>query len=179
LFLSRDELVEYDDDEYEDESLSCLLFVLDEILFTFLLLLLLLLLDPCLPSLSFDDEDVRDEDVVLLVFAGIALLDGALVLLFEYEICAFEFDDDDDEFFALLDFFCLLLDVDDDDDDNAVEGANGSAIVGRREDECDTSGSFSGDDGESLEFVSCEIGLYGGIGFTFPPFFYNRKPNMN
>lgn len=60
LFLSRDdEPVEYD--EYDDGSLSCLLFVLDEILFT-----LLLLLELCLPSLSFslsfddDDDDVRE-----------------------------------------------------------------------------------------------------------------------
>lgn len=68
LFLSReDEPVEYD--EYEDGSLSCLLFVLEEILFTLLLLLLELL---CLLSfsfslsLSFDDEDVRDDDVLLV-----------------------------------------------------------------------------------------------------------------
>lgn len=31
--------------------------------------------------------------------------------------------------------------------------------------------SFSGDDGGSLEPVSCVIGLYGGIVLTFPPFF--------
>lgn len=35
--------------------------------------------------------------------------------------------------------------------------------------------SFSGDDGASLEFSAWLIGLYGGMGFTFPPFFYNRK----
>lgn len=84
MFLSRDELAEYA--EYEDGSLSCLLFVLDEILFTFLLLLLLLL-ELCLPSLSLslsfdDDEDVRD-DVLLL--EGITFDEGALEPP-EYEI---------------------------------------------------------------------------------------------
>lgn len=71
LFLSRDdEPVEYD--EYEDGSLSCLLFVLEEILFT--LLLLLLLLELCFPSFSFSfslslsfDEDEVLEDVLPLV----------------------------------------------------------------------------------------------------------------
>jgi hypothetical protein len=54
------------------------------------------------------------------------------------------------------------------------EVAKGS--VGRlREVKCDISDSFSGDDGESLELVSCEIGLYGGIGLTLPPFFLNIK----
>jgi hypothetical protein len=90
LFLSRDELVEYDEYE-EDGSLSCL-FVLDEILFTFLLLLLLLLelclLPPPPPSFSLsfslsfddDDEDVRDEEEVLLL-DGATRLDCAFELL--------------------------------------------------------------------------------------------------
>lgn len=110
---------------------------------------------------------MRDDDVLL--FEGTTIDDGGNAFeLLEYGICAFEFDDDD-ELFALLDFFCLLLD----DDDESVEGANGSIVGGRvdREDECEISESFSGDDGESLEFASCEIGLYGGIGFTLPPFF--------
>lgn len=34
------------------------------------------------------------------------------------------------------------------------------------------SDSFSGEDGPSLEPVSYVIGLYGGISFTLPPFFY-------
>lgn len=81
MFLSRDELVEYDD----DESLSCLLFVLDEILFTLLLLLLLPPLELCFPpsfslSLSFDDDDeVRDEEVLLL--DGSRFAAGAFELL--------------------------------------------------------------------------------------------------
>lgn len=60
LFLSRDdEPVEYD--EYDDGSLSCLLFVLDEILFTLLLLLELCLLSLSLSfSLSFDDDEERE-----------------------------------------------------------------------------------------------------------------------
>jgi hypothetical protein len=59
LFLSRDEEpAEYD--EYDDDgSLSCLLFVLDEILFTLLLLLELCLLSFSF-SLSFDEDEVRD-----------------------------------------------------------------------------------------------------------------------
>jgi hypothetical protein len=72
--------------------------------------------------------------------------------------------DEEEELLVLLDFFCLLLD----------KFADAKGSVGRlleREDECDISLSFSGDDGESLEFVSCEMGLYGGIGFTLPPFF--------
>lgn len=74
LFLSReDEPVEYD--EYEDGSLSCLLFVLEEILFTLLLLLppeLCLLSFSFSLSLSFDDEDVRDEvlPLVEMTFEG-------------------------------------------------------------------------------------------------------------
>lgn len=151
MFLSPRE--EYD----EYGSLSCL-FVLDEILFTFLLLLLEL----CLPSLSFDDDEFRElPPPPLLLLDAITFDDGAFELP-EYGICAFELDE---EFFVLLDFFCLLL-----DDDNGVV-AKGSVGRLEREDACDISDSFSGDDGESLEFVSCDIGLYGGIGFTFPPFF--------
>jgi hypothetical protein len=37
------------------------------------------------------------------------------------------------------------------------------------------SASFSGDEGESLEFVSWVIGLYGGMGLTLPPFFYGKR----
>lgn len=37
----------------------------------------------------------------------------------------------------------------------------------------DMSKSFSGL--ESLEGLSCEMGLYGGMVFTFPPFFWNMK----
>lgn len=158
LFLSPREEYEYG---------SCL-FVLDEILFTFLLLLEL-----CLLSLSFsfdEDDDVRDEDVpllllLLLLLEGIILEVGAFELEVEYGICAFELED---EFFVLLDFFCLLL-LDDVDKDVFV--ANGSVGRLERDDEWDNSDSFSGDDGESLEFASCEIGLYGGIGLTLPPFF--------
>jgi hypothetical protein len=40
---------------------------------------------------------------------------------------------------------------------------------------CAPSASFSGDDGESLEFVSWVIGLYGGMGLTLPPFFYEER----
>lgn len=150
MFLSPRE--EYD----EYGSLSCL-FVLDEILFTFLLLLEL-----CLPSLSLDDDEFRElpPPLPLLLLDAITFEDGAFELP-EYGICAFELDE---EFFVLLDFFCLLL------DDNGVV-AKGSVGRLERDDECDISDSFSGDDGESLEFVSCDIGLYGGIGFTFPPFF--------
>ena len=151
MFLSPRE--EYD----EYGSLSCL-FVLDEILFTFLLLLLLEL---CLPSLSFDDDEFREPPPPLLLLDAITFEDGAFELP-EYGICAFELDE---ELFVLLDFFCLLL-----LDDNGVV-AKGSVGLLEREDECDISDSFSGDDGESLEFVSCDIGLYGGIGLTFPPFF--------
>jgi hypothetical protein len=164
LFLSRDELVEYD-----DESLSCLLFVLDEILFTLLLLLLPPApLELCLLLLSFslsleeDDDEVRDD-----VLEGIGPAVGAFVELLEKGICAFEPVEELDELlFVVLDFFCLLL------DDDKLLVASGS-LVGRleRDDECEISDSFSGDEGESLEFVSCDIGLYGGIGFTLPPFF--------
>lgn len=166
LLLDDDEEDEEDEDlflspreeEYDEYgSLSCL-FVLDEILFTFLLLLEL-----CLPSLSFSFDDVREDDVEPLDGGTIMLEDGAVELL-EYGICAF-----DDEFFVLLDFFCLLL-LDDDDDNVVFVVARGS--VGRFErEECDISESFSGDDGESLECASCDMGLYGGIGFTLPPFF--------
>lgn len=81
LFLSRDdEPVEYD--EYDDGSLSCLLFVLDEILFTLLLLLLLELCFPSLSfsfslSLSFDDEELRGALPPLVEMT----FDGALELL--------------------------------------------------------------------------------------------------
>lgn len=64
---------------------------------------------------------------------------------------------DDDEVFVvlllLLDFFCLLLE----EDDVEVEmeaGASGSSGRFDRDDWCETSASFSGDDGESLELVS-------------------------
>lgn len=81
LFLSRDdEPVEYD--EYDDGSLSCLLFVLDEILFTLLLLLLLELCFPSLSfsfslSLSFEDEELRDALLPLVEMTFV----GALELL--------------------------------------------------------------------------------------------------
>lgn len=127
LLFSREELVEYD-----DESLSCLLFVLDEILFTLLLLLLLLLeLLSLLPSFSLSLDDEEDDEVrdVLLPPEAIKL-DGATFKLLENGICMIELDDED-EFFELLDFFCLLLL----EDERFVE-ASGS-ISGRlaREDE--------------------------------------------
>lgn len=59
----------------------------------------------------------------------------------------------------LLDFFCLLL-LEDVDVVSETEAARGS--TGRfedRDDWCDASASFSGDEGESLELVSCVIGL--------------------
>jgi hypothetical protein len=68
LLLSRDDPAEYEV-EYDDGSLSCLLFVLDEILFT-----LLLLLELCLPSFSFSFDDVRE--ALLLLFG--TTFDGAL-----------------------------------------------------------------------------------------------------
>lgn len=70
----------------------------------------------------------------------------------------------------LLDFFCLLLDEDNTD---VASGSTGR-LEADRDDWCDASASFSGDDGESLEFVSWVIGLYGGIGLTLPPFFYGK-----
>lgn len=75
LFLSREDEPPVEYDEYDDGSLSCLLFVLEEILFTFLLLLLLEL---CLLSFSLsfeeDDEDVLDVEMTF---------DGTLVELLE------------------------------------------------------------------------------------------------
>ena len=77
LFLSRDDdPAEYV--EYDDGSLSCLLFVLDEILFTLLLLLELCLLELSFSfsfsfSLSLDDEEVRD--------VGTGFVEGAPELL--------------------------------------------------------------------------------------------------
>lgn len=77
LFLSREDEPPVEYDEYDDDgSLSCLLFVLDEILFTFLLLLLLLELCLLSFSLSFeeDDEDVLDVEMTF---------DGTFVELLE------------------------------------------------------------------------------------------------
>ena len=73
----------------------------------------------------------------------------------------------------LLDFFCLLLD---DDSTDVASGSTGR-LEADRDDWCDASASFSGDDGESLEFVSWVIGLYGGMGLTLPPFFYGKLFN--
>ncbi len=91
------------------------------------------------------------------------------VLLLEYWFTWFP-DDDDEDLEALLDFLCLeVLDVD------PLVVANGSMA---RFDFADTwliSASFSGDEGESLEFASCVMGLYGGIGFTLPPFFCKKN----
>lgn len=71
----------------------------------------------------------------------------------------------------LLDFFCLLLD----EDSAAVARGSTGRLEADRDVWCDASASFSGDDGESLEFVSWVIGLYGGMGLTLPPFFYGKR----
>lgn len=73
------------------------------------------------------------------------------------ELSEFEFFD------ALLDLRCFdggsVVCLDDEEEDEALDKA---------------SASFSGDDGASLECSAWLIGLYGGIGLTLPPFFYNR-----
>lgn len=66
----------------------------------------------------------------------------------------------DDELFVvllllLLDFFCLLLE----DVDEVVREVVASGSRGGRDGCCDASASFSGDDGESEEFVSWVMGL--------------------
>lgn len=177
-FFSRDEDEPVEHEAYKETSLSCLLFVL-EILFT-----LFPLLELCFPSLSFsfslslslsfslslslDDEELRDE---------FPELDTTLEGMFkfaEWGICKLELEEDPLALLLLLllllDFFCLLLVEDDvDSDPGAVSGSPG--LLDDLEDWWVTSGSFSGEEGESLEFVSCVIGLYGGIGLTFPLFF--------
>lgn len=173
LFLDDFELfsLEYDD-EYEDvdddESLSWLLFVL-EILFTFLLLLPLPL--PCLSlpslSLSFDPDDELVRFVLLFVVTKFDWLFALWLLevLLEYWF-AWLLEDVDADFDVLLDFLCL-----DEDDEEVEEVVASGSRLDVRDETCGISGSFSGDDGPSLEFVSWVIGLYGGIGFTLPPFF--------
>lgn len=118
---------------------------------------------------------------MLLLLDGIAFVVGGAFELLEKGICAFELNVDEDDPLGLLDFFCLLLllPLPPPPPPPPLDrfGVAKGSIVGRleREDECDNSLSFSGDDGESLECVSCEMGLYGGIGFTLPPFFLNIK----
>lgn len=100
--------------------------------------------------------------VVTALVCGLELLEWAVLPLEECWPTLFDLD-------AELDF--RGLDEDDVDAEVVVEGAKGS--IARLEERAKggwiISGSFSGEDGESLD--SWATGLYGGIGFTFPPFF--------
>lgn len=176
LLLFDELFLEYfdfaDDDEDEEEfweidvdSLSCALFVL-------LVLLLCLsfsleLLDDELVLAEDEEPDTKPLEAEVDVDEG-WLLPLLAVLLFEVfcvleswlgpvELSEFEFFD------ALLDLRCFdggsVVCRDDEDDDEAFDKA---------------SVSFSGDEGASLECSAWLMGLYGGIGLTLPPFFYDK-----
>lgn len=110
------------------------------------LIVVVKLFDVLLDFLCFDEPPLPDEIIVTGCTVFVELFEMAKV-----------------DVIVVVDDNVGVAKIVDDDEDEAI--VVGSTVLP------DEKLSFSGDDGGSLEPVSCVIGLYGGIVLTFPPFF--------